>query len=195
MKIITLNKNAFFKVCKEVIQKIEDKPNLVVGVLNGGGYMYSAIKEVEGFKKLGFHDIKLQEIKSSKKYKNFFKPVLKILPYTILNRLRVCESDRSRRAINNIRIDELKNQKIDFDFDSILKKPIKRILIVDDAIDTGITMFVVKNNIRKLFPDAEIKVAVISWTIEESIVTPDYYLYKNTLVRYPWSIDYKERGF
>ena len=56
-------------------------------------------------------------------------------------------------------------------------------------------MFVIKNNLKKLFPNAAIKTAVVSWTIETSVVKPDYYLFKNTLVRFPWSKDYKGRDF
>ena len=47
----------------------------------------------------------------------------------------------------------------------------------------------------KLFPNAQIKNAVISWTIESSIIKPDYYLFKNVLVRFPWSKDYKGKDF
>ena len=84
---------------------------------------------------------------------------------------------------------------IDINFDLGKKDIIKKILIIDDAIDTGKTMFIVENSLRKLLPNTQIKTAVISWTIENSIVKPDYYLFKNCLVRFPWSKDYKHKDF
>ena len=75
----------------------------------------------------------------------------------------------------------------------VLEKNVKSILIIDDAIDTGRSMFVVKNNLKTLFPNAQIKTAVISWTLENSIEKPDYYIFKNVLVRFPWSKDYKQK--
>ena len=73
----------------------------------------------------------------------------------------------------------------------ILNLNCKSILIIDDAIDSGKTMFVVNENIKRRFPKAKIKIAVISWTLNESIIKPDFYLYKNILVRFPWSLDFK----
>ena len=72
---------------------------------------------------------------------------------------------------------------------------VKNILIIDDAIDTGRTIFVVLNNLKRQFPEANIKMAVIAWTIEDSIVKPDYFIFKNDLIRFPWSKDYKGKDF
>ena len=80
-----------------------------------------------------------------------------------------------------------------FEIENTKAKSIKNILIVDDAIDTGKTMFIVKNNLKQKFPEAKIEIAVLAWTIDSSIVKPDYYLYKNTLLRFPWSNDYKQQ--
>jgi len=121
--------------------------------------------------------------------------ILRLLPYSLSNNLRRFESEKARKSINTIDLDSLKQNVIEFAFNSTVKKKIQNILILDDAIDTGKTMFVIKNNLKKLFPNAAIKTAVVSWTIETSVVKPDYYLFKNTLVRFPWSKDYKGRDF
>ena len=58
-----------------------------------------------------------------------------------------------------------------------------------------LTQFIIKNNLSKLFVNTRIKIAVISWTIESSIIKPDYFMFKNVLVRFPWSKDYKGKDF
>ena len=105
------------------------------------------------------------------------------------------ESEKARKSIDTLNLYELSSCKLNFQFNSASKEEVKNILIIDDAIDTGKTMFIVKSNLNKLFPNAQIKNAVISWTIESSIIKPDYYLFKNVLVRFPWSKDYKGKDF
>lgn len=65
-----------------------------------------------------------------------------------------------------------------------------KILIVDDAIDSGTTATSVRNAISSLNPDAEIRIAVITVTQPYSLKFADFYLYGDgTLIRFPWSID------
>jgi hypoxanthine phosphoribosyltransferase len=190
MKLITLNKEAFEKACDELIFKIDIQPDMVIGILNGGGYVVDVVKKREAFKSAQFESIKLQRFEKIKN-KPVFKFLLKHLPYTILNKLREYESKKARESIASIDKNQLAEYKIDLKINSNLEKPIRTILIIDDAIDTGKTMYMIKLNLMKLFPEAKIKAAVISWTIESSIVKPDYYIFKRILVRYPWSKDYK----
>lgn len=195
MKVITLNKDAFIDNCKLLIHKLDEKPDLIIGVLNGGGYVVNVIKKEAGFEKIQYKNVKLQRIGASKKQNHFFKWVLKLLPYSILNKLRIFESNKAKKSIKTFNLSELSNTEIDFNIASNFKEKIKSILIIDDALDTGRTMFIIKNNLNKIFKDVEIKTAVISWTIENSVLVPDFYLFKNTLVRFPWSKDYKGKGF
>ncbi|WP_336367060.1 phosphoribosyltransferase family protein [Marinobacter sp. C2H3] len=64
-----------------------------------------------------------------------------------------------------------------------------RILIVDDAVDTGTTVLSVKRSIQRINAAAEIRVAVITVTMKASRSIADYYLYSEQLVRFPWSVD------
>ncbi len=194
MQVITLNKEALLKKCSELFSNLEIQPDMVVGILNGGRYLLNDIKNQNRFNCNQFHLLKLSKNNSLKDL-FFVRFILKKLPYAISNRLRVYESTKVRKSINSLNINELFDHQIEFDFNSIKKETIKVILIVDDAIDTGRTMFMVKRHLEKLFPDAKIITLVISWTLENSIVKPDYYLFKNVLVRFPWSQDYKEKDF
>ncbi|AUP78215.1 phosphoribosyltransferase [Flavivirga eckloniae] len=194
MEVTTLNKDAFSKKSTELVSKIDFNPDIIVGILNGGGHVVNKIKGEKRFENVQFESIKLQR---DNKFKNNYliRSILKSLPYSITNWLRNYESNKARKLVNTLNLEYLSNCGIDFKFNSSSGKTINNILVIDDAIDTGKTMFIVKSHLAKEFPKAKIKTAVISWTLENSIVTPDYYLFTKRLVRYPWSKDYKEKDF
>ena len=187
MGVITLDYISFRKKCIELQSKLDFQPDLVVGVLNGGGYVVNEFQDVR------LSLVRLQRVDNYIKKSFLGRRLLKWLPYSISNALRLMESRGARDGIDNLDLELLKQEQLDFNIAS--KASIKNILIVDDAIDTGKTMFVVKNNLEQLFPHSNVKLAVISWTIDCSLVKPDYYLFKNTLVRFPWSKDYKGKDF
>ena len=195
MEVITLNKKDFLKKFNELKHQINVEPDLVIGVLNGGRYLIDNLKSEKNYQSKLFKKIKLQRKGETLKEGLVFKCILRILPYKVLDKLRIYESKKAKEMLKRLDVVELSGEHFDFKLSTIQKELIKTILIVDDAIDTGRTMFVIKNNLGKIFPDANIRVAVIAWTIETSIVQPDYYLFKNVLVRYPWSKDYKGKDF
>ncbi len=190
MEVITLSEKDFFNKYLELKGQIKIKPDIIIGVLNGASYLIEEFKNEKDYNSVTFELITLQRELEIIKRIGLFKVLLKILPYKILDRLRVSEAKKAKKKLKKIDLIELSNQKIDLPI-SISTELVKNILIVDDAIDTGKTMYLVKNNLSGLFPNANIKIAVISWTIEKSIVKPDYFLFKNVLVRFPWSKDYK----
>jgi uncharacterized protein len=193
MKVITLNSEVFSNKCSELIFKIDFLPDIIIGVLDGGGYVLDDIIKKGYFESAQFNLVKIK----NSDFKEYFiiKSILKVLPNKISNYIRILESRKTRRSIKDLNLNKLTLNRIDFNLNSDLMSKFKNILIIDDAIDTGKTMFIVKNNLANLFPQSQIKTAVISWTIEDSIIEPDYYLFKNILVRFPWSKDYKGRDF
>lgn len=190
MEVKTLNIDDFHDVCNALSSKIDFQPNLLIGVLNGGGFVLNSFKKDQRFSAI---PSKLVKLTRGNIFRNFyaFQILLKWLPYALLNKLRVFESRKAKRSIEQL---DLKNIDLDLSdvcFDDLPKKDVKNILILDDAIDTGRTMYIISKKLKTVFPQAKIKVAVISWTIDSSIVEPNYYIFKNILVRFPWSNDYK----
>ncbi len=189
MKVITLHKMAFEQYCIELFSKLEDKPDAVVGILNGGAYVLEEFKKENLDKDIIYKTIKLQRASTKGiKQSSFMKNLLNLLPYSILNRARISEHQKQIKASNKIGI-----HNIEIDFSSIEKESINTILILDDALDSGKTMQSIVEVLSNKFPEVSIKTAVIAWTNSESTIAPDYYIFKNQLVRFPWSLDYKPK--
>ena len=75
--------------------------------------------------------------------------------------------------------------------DQLLSGKPRDILIIDDAVDSGKTLFVINQYIKSLDSKIKVKNAAITITQKSPLILPNYYLYKNTLIRFPWSYDYK----
>lgn len=65
------------------------------------------------------------------------------------------------------------------------------ILVVDDAVDSGHSLKAVVEEIRRRNPSAEIRSAVVTVTTVAPVMPPDYTLYSQILLRFPWSGDYR----
>jgi hypoxanthine phosphoribosyltransferase len=65
-----------------------------------------------------------------------------------------------------------------------------RVLVVDDAVDSGVTLVTVLRMLRAACPnDVTLRTAVITMTTRDPAVVPDYALYRGVLCRFPWSFD------
>lgn len=72
-------------------------------------------------------------------------------------------------------------------------KTIKSILVAEDSVDTGHSLKQSLDAIKKVFPQAEVKVASLNvWDKSKNIVSVDYSLYQNTIIKAPMSKDSKE---
>lgn len=190
MDVITLTYSKAEQCAEKLINEIDFHPDLVIGVLNGAKFLIEEFKKSKKFETSRFIEVKLQRESEKVKRNKIVSIILKILPYYLLNRLRIIESEKVKSKIKKVDFLEL-NSKIVI-LDNLPNIDVKKILIIDDALDSGKTIYLIKNELTKKYPNlTEIKSAVIAWTIDQSIVKPDYYVYKNTLVRYPWSKDFK----
>lgn len=184
MKVITLNNILFIEHCKklETIIRASFTPDLVVGIASGGVNVAQNI-----FSEIPHAQILLQRPSTdSKKKVSIFINLLKYLPLSLRNFLRIVEA----KALSLNKSEKLKDVNIDIDN---LEK-FKRILLVDDAVDSGITLKSVLTSLSKISSDSEIQTAVITVTTPSPSIQPTYALYNNkTLIRFPWSKDFNQK--
>lgn len=190
MKVFTLNRNEFKVNCNRLFSQIEIKPDLVIGILNGGGFVLEEFKKVNKKRDIVYETIKIQRASTHGLKKNsIVQSVLKLMSYTVLDKMRIVEHKKYiKEMVSN------KTESISLEFKKA-HKAIEQILILDDALDTGQTIKSVVNAISSKYPKAEVKIGVVAWTYTNSVVKPDYYIIKGDLVRFPWSLDYKTQPY
>ena len=121
------------------------------------------------------------------------KKLIAALPRPVVDRLRVIEhkiltkKQPARAPADNYSFDQRELALLD---DWLREAgPNPRIVVVDDAVDTGATLARVLDAVAHRAPDAEIRSAVITVTTERPWATPRYTLYRRQLCRFPWSLD------
>ncbi|MDE6369618.1 MAG: hypothetical protein K2K94_10320 [Muribaculaceae bacterium] len=180
-KVISLDWQSFSAACKKLRMAIDNsgfKPDAVIAIPRGGSNLLL----------YGWHDISNIEItilKPSKfSLKKYASKILRSLPLALRNRLRIWDANRLVKRTGHMADTVIKLPAID--------PSIKKLLILDDAVDSGATLQAIVSEIKFQRQDIDIRSAAITVTSENPVCMPDYYLYHNfTLVRMPWSIDAK----
>ena len=113
-----------------------------------------------------------------------FQFILKFLPKLITNFLREIEI---KSSVHDIK----KNRNVYVE--GIFPPKEKKILLVDDAIDSGHSMMSISDYLTtKGYNTKNIKIAVLTTTHKQSVCKPDYSLFEKTICAGPWSYDSKE---
>lgn len=171
-----------------------DKYDVILGIRRGGSIVCDAF--CRHFPKSAFDircDVSLQRPSTKRKSAAFGK-LLRFLPYPVLNLLRIAEAKMLELRSNNRQPPALPDARLPHGLKAVLEnEEHPKILIIDDAIDSGNTLYAVKTTLMNLNPLAQVKVAVITVTSDHTRVKEDFTLYHNrTLIRFPWSSDYKK---
>lgn len=138
------------------------------------------------------YDVALQR-PSTKHKKKVLGKILRHLPYPLLDAMRKAEAKMLslRRKINEppvIPEVEMPNGLAA----ALTQTHQPEILLIDDAIDSGDTLYAIVATLRKTNPETKITVAVITETTDHPRIRANHTLYRNnTLIRFPWSDDYK----
>lgn len=115
--------------------------------------------------------------------------IIRRLPQNINNLLRESES-RLSYISHKVLPHHLKEVAIDDKLRKHLQQNKRKVLIVDDASDSGLTILSVIMALRKIAPINEYKTAVITETQSDSMYHNDYAIFRNgTLIRFPWAPD------
>lgn len=166
-------------------KKIDEdfSPDVVIYVARGGYLIGETIAGYFKVKNIGIH-----AERDGGTLKELISPLLICLPKWIKMSLRKMELASGLHKGRS-------NRKIYWDDDAYLKiKNMRKILVVDDSVDTGLTMVNVIQEIqKKAGAVAIIKTAAINvWSDSIPIVQTDYFNYKNTIIQTPMSKDSKE---
>ncbi len=201
MQVLTLHPHSLEQHAARLAKLVESgapaKFDAIVAVRHGGSYVCDAFCQY--FPKKNYEErfeVTLQR-PSTKRKNGIVSRILRFLPYPILDLMRMGESkvlswkrstindQRSKVAIPEIEVPEglarlLREEKT------------PNILIIDDAIDSGYTLFAITEALKKANSNATLRIAVMTETTEQPHIRADYSLYRNkTLIRFPWSNDYK----
>ncbi len=165
-------------------------PDIIIGIRTGG-YIIAEIMAKELQQKPILLAISRQRTGTQKKSR--IRKILSFLPYKVTDFLRIIEHKYLHSKPVAMQqsfcpnIDELATLR-----GTLRTKEGYKILIVDDAIDSGETMKAVLDVVRaEASPTCVIKTAAITVTTESPLVQPDYALYRHVLCRLPWSFDFK----
>ena len=181
LQVITLSDKAFRLACSRLEKAVTDKgfePESVIAIRNGGCYVADNM-----FRSLPRHDVEMKR-EGSRAKSGILGDIVRALPRGVQNALRICEA----KVFGLVRSRNKDVTPPQTDLSDI--SHYGRILIVDDAVDSGLSMAGVVQAVREAAPDARIFTAAITLTTDAPAIVPDVYLYRS-LVRFPWSADFK----
>jgi len=192
--LTTLRQPAFDAACAKLMRLVEADftPTVVVGVRTGGLTVARAMVRAAATN-LPVLPITCQRAATATKGRlRWLRPLLAALPLPLVDFLRRLE----HRLLITRRVRKPPMQTIDraeaAAIATMLATPTEapRVLVADDAVDSGVTLITVLRLLREICPPgSEIRSAAITQTLEHPAVRPDYVLYRGLLCRFPWSFD------
>lgn len=168
-------------------------PELVIGIRTGGYVVAEKMKPLLD-PSVAILPFTCRRPGTKRKSKPGVKLLLRYLPYMLADRLRVVEhllrmARKSSPSSLALAPDGAESDAIAAQIKALGTTP--KILIVDDAVDSGRTLAAVEDAIRALAPSATVKSAAITVTMPTPIRNPEFSLYRYALCRFPWSFDFK----
>ena len=195
--MVTLNPSDFDahagRLAKEVEVSSGTHYDAIVAVRRGGSFVCDAFCRHFPRHRYGKrYDVTLQR-PSTKRKQGTIGKLLKKLPYFILDGMRIAESGRLAAGRRMKRKPKIRNVEIPAGLTAALTHTAHpEILLIDDAIDSGDTLFAIVETLKKTNPEANVDIAVFTETTQRPRIRANHTLYRNrTLIRFPWSSDYK----
>lgn len=186
MDCVMLSLKSLREESLKLARKIEKdyKPDLVVYIARGGYLIGKEISDYFQVPCVGIH-----AEREGGKLKDFISPLLRLLPKRIKIYLREMELSSGVHEFN-------KDRKIYWDVDNKSLECVsskRKILVVDDSVDTGYSMLQVVGEISRKFGQATIKTAALNvWNKSTEVCKINFSNHKNTIITTPMSTDSKE---
>jgi uncharacterized protein len=190
----TLDASRFAAACACLMQQAmaSYRPDLLVGIRTGG---YVVAEAMACAAPTRIPVLPLTCRRGGTEAKSRFKPlpfILAALPRPAVDGLRWLE----HRLLSTRRRTQKKLQHIDHAEAAAIGRHLAhasaspRVLVVDDAVDSGVTLATVLRVLRETSPgDTQFRSAVVTVTLAQPLVEPDFVLYRGILCRFPWSFD------
>jgi hypoxanthine phosphoribosyltransferase len=161
----------------------------IVGIANSGIYLSEGL--LKSLQKHGFTHSQSLAVECKRPHSKYTdavstpvtKRILKILPRSFSNLLRILEHNllgHTRPTQRTLIFRDHADQKLE-NFD--------RILIIDDAVDSGHSMKAVADQITLLAPKSKIETAAFTVTQRTPVIMPDWYAHTDVIIRFPWAVD------
>lgn len=202
MRVITLTPDKFTGHCHRLETLSQGfHPDLIVTIATGGDFVGA-----EMFKAIPHVSVRLQRPSTAKK-RGLMMNLIRHLPRFLKDRLRIAESIYlSRKRSSSMESSTISKEESANLITESVKDAVadaQRILIVDDAVDSGVTLSKVVEALKGIRAEADsnsqhdeadrsrkIATAVITVTTGNPVIQPTYTLYNDrTLIRFPWSAD------
>ena len=192
--INTLDPPRFAIACASLMHQVtaQYRPDLLVGVRTGGLVVAHGMTDAAA-NRIPVMPLTCRRASTAAKSRLGVLPaILAALPQPIVDGLRWLEhrllSARRRRQVAPQEIDHAEASAIGA---YLAGQPRScRVLVVDDAVDSGVTLATVLRLLRQAAPPGtELRSAVVTVTLDQPLVEPDFALYRGVLCRFPWSFD------
>lgn len=185
MRVITVDDKAFGEMCRQLMAEVVDsgyEPDVIVAVARAGVFVARAINFGN------FYTVRCSR-EGSKAKKNGLGIMLRYLPSFVNVMLRKLEYRLLQWRDKSVNY-QPRTVEMSPELEAVLNKGGRKVLIVDDALDSGRSLRSVVEELRKCGNGNEIRTAVITVTRPETVCDPDYALYRDrTLIRFPWAAD------
>lgn len=193
MKIIKFDPVTFDNFLHVSLEKWANSSDriLVLGVKEGGIILAKKVYQFFADKKslqvdLNFVTCQRPSTKVKKKNKRteqLMKSIFQYTPRIVLNQLRVIEHQLLSGKKQNPTREMSSEENINYSAYS-------KIMIVDDAVDSGYSLkHIIEFINQQVDQTTEIATLAVVVTQKEPVVKPNFYLYKEVLIRFPWSLD------
>ncbi len=197
MRVITLHPQAFEAECVSLGRHAlaQGPYDLIVGIRTGGAHVADAVcRHTPPLAGVPRHDVRLQRA-STPGRTEATKGWLRHLPTPLLNLMRMAESLWDGRRVPDEGDVARAAGRLEMSQgcrDLLSASPHSSILVIDDAVDSGVTLAATVAALRDACPEARIVTAVLTVTRRDSLIVPDVALHRDrTLIRFPWSNDYR----
>lgn len=199
MRVETILGADFDALCVRLAENVLEKnfsPNVVIGILTGGGYI--GRKSYEEFKRqitdheVIYTEVKLQRPSTKTKKQKKANELLPKLPQWLLNFLRIIEVYYYEIKVRFVKPRREGTLIIEDSVAKCIQQGGKKVLIIDDCIDTGYTLKLVKEYLQYNYPGNDFRIAVATVAHHFPVVIPEYQLYNRVLLRFPWANDVKK---